>query len=61
LGIARCHLLLIEQEKFQWWLLGLAFLCASYAYYTLGFAKLAQIWALWFGLVGNLVVIIFAV
>lgn len=34
--------------------------CASYAYYTLGLAQLTGISALWFGLIGNGVVIIFA-
>lgn len=57
LGIAR-HLL-IEQgiATHQWWLFALAFLCASYAYYTLGLSQLTHISALWFGLIGNLVVI----
>ncbi len=37
--------------------LGLGFLCASYAYYTLGLEKLTGISSLWFGLFGNMVVI----
>lgn len=60
LGIGRYNLLQTELKDYQWWLYGLAFLCASYAYYTLGFAKLTNISALWFGLIGNIVVILFA-
>ncbi|MFD2571851.1 tryptophan-rich sensory protein [Spirosoma soli] len=60
LGIARYTLVDINQPKLQWWLFGLAFLCATYAYYTLGFAKLTNISPLWFGLIGNIVVILFA-
>ena len=37
--------------------LGLGFLCASYAYYTLGLEKLTGISSLWFELFGNIVVI----
>jgi tryptophan-rich sensory protein len=44
----------------SWWIVVLAILCASYAYYTIGLAKVTHISALWFGLWGNLVVIIFA-
>jgi tryptophan-rich sensory protein len=44
----------------RWWVVGLAVLCATYAYYTLGLQKLTHISALWFGLVGNLVVIVAA-
>lgn len=32
----------------------------SYAYYTLGLSQLTHISALWFGLIGNIVVILFA-
>lgn len=39
------------------WVIALAVLCATYAYYTLGLEKLTGVSALWFGLVGNLVVI----
>lgn len=60
LGIGRYNLIQSELTHYQGWLYGLAFLCATYAYYTLGFAKLTNISALWFGLVGNLLVIIFA-
>ncbi|WP_299793829.1 tryptophan-rich sensory protein [uncultured Marivita sp.] len=38
----------------------LGVLCASYAYYTLGLAQFTGISALWFGLIGNGVVILFA-
>ena len=38
-------------------LLGLAVLCAAYAYYTLGLEKLTGISSLWFGLFGNIAVI----
>ncbi|MEH6682008.1 MAG: TspO/MBR family protein [Sediminicola sp.] len=61
LGIGRYNLTLTEMNNYQWWLYGLAFLCAAYAYYTLGLAKLTNISALWFGLIGNIVVILFAV
>jgi tryptophan-rich sensory protein len=39
-------------------IIGLAVLCASYAYYTLGLAKLTGISSPWFGLWGNLLVIL---
>lgn len=38
----------------------LALVCAAYAYYTLGLAKLTGVSALWFGLFGNVVVIVLA-
>jgi len=38
-------------------IVGLAVLCASYAYYTLGLTRLTGISSLWFGLFGNLLVI----
>ncbi len=60
LGIARYHLVQNGQAAASWLLIGLAILCATYAYYTLGFAKLTGISALWFGLWGNLAVIAFA-
>lgn len=60
LGIGRYTLLQTDATQYQGWLYALAFLCASYAYYTLGFAKLTNISALWFGLIGNIVVILFA-
>ncbi len=60
LGIGRYTLVQSESTNYQWWLYGLAFLCATYAYYTLGFAKLTNISALWFGLIGNILVMLFA-
>ena len=60
LGIARHHLIQTGLNSYQWLLYGLAFLCATYAYYTLGLAKLTNSSALWFGLIGNIVVILFA-
>ncbi|MFN7119761.1 MAG: tryptophan-rich sensory protein [Saprospiraceae bacterium] len=57
LGIARYTLLKMQQPELVWLLIILAVLCATYAYYTLGLAKLTGISALWFGLIGNLVVI----
>lgn len=60
LGIARYYLVQSGHKSFQWWLFGLAFLCAAYAYYTLGLSQLTQVSALWFGLIGNIAVIIFA-
>jgi tryptophan-rich sensory protein len=61
LGLGRYFLLQTPFASYQWWLYSLAFLCATYAYYTLGFAKLTNISALWFGLAGNILVILFAV
>lgn len=60
LGIGRYNLVQTDKSNNQFWLYGLAFLCATYAYYTLGFSKLTNISALWFGLFGNIVVILFA-
>jgi tryptophan-rich sensory protein len=60
LGIARQDLVRINEGGMQWLLFGLAFLCATYAYYTLGLARLTNISALWYGLAGNIVVIVFA-
>ncbi len=60
LGVARQSLVADQQATYQWWLFGLAFLCATYAYFTLGLAKLTHISALWYGLIGNIVVILFA-
>ncbi len=60
LGFARFQLVQNGQSSASWLLIGLAILCATYAYYTLGFAKLTGISALWFGLWGNLVVIVAA-
>jgi tryptophan-rich sensory protein len=61
LGIARHHLIQTGNMNLQGLLIVLAVLCASYAYYTLGFAKLTHISALWFGFWGNVAVIAAAV
>ena len=60
LAIARHQLLLANFSSLQPWLYALAVLCATYAYYTLGLARLTGISALWFGLWGNLAVIALA-
>ncbi|MGB4770524.1 MAG: TspO/MBR family protein [Chitinophagaceae bacterium] len=60
LGIARYYLIQSGHKSFQWWLYGLAFLCAAYACYTLGLSQLTRVSALWFGLIENIAVIIFA-
>jgi tryptophan-rich sensory protein len=60
MGVARYQLLQTPQPQLQGWLFGLAFLCATYAYFTLGLAKLTHISALWFGLLGNVAVILAA-
>ena len=49
LGIGRYYLIQTSTNH-QWWLYGLALLCATYAYYTLGLAKITHVSALlWFG------------
>jgi tryptophan-rich sensory protein len=60
LGFARYTLLQASHASLQGWLFGLAFLCATYAYYTLGLVKLTQVSALWLALFGNIAVIVFA-
>lgn len=60
LGIARHSLLQNGLPHLQGWLFSLAVLCATYAYYTLGLAKLTDLSALWYGLFGNVAVILFA-
>lgn len=60
LGIARFRLIQSDLSDYQWWLFGLAFFCATYAYYTLGLQKITGVSALWFGLIGNILVILFA-
>ncbi len=60
LGVGRYYLLNSGLGNYQWWLYTLALLCATYAYYTLGLARLTGVSALWFGLMGNIVVIVFA-
>jgi hypothetical protein len=61
MGIARY--IAVKQGNHQStgnFIFGLAVVCASYAYYTLGPAKLTGISPLWFGLWGNLLVILAA-
>lgn len=61
-GDGICHYLIQSSEnaKLSWWIIGLAIMCAGYAYYTLGLEKLTGISSLWFGLFGNGLVIILA-
>lgn len=59
-GIGRYNLIQAGAQGYQWWLFGLVFLCATYAYYTLGLARVTNLSALWFGLFGNIAVIFFA-
>jgi tryptophan-rich sensory protein len=61
MGMARYKLMQTEAGPLQGWLIALAVLCATYAYDTLGLANLTGISALWYGLIGNIVVIVFAV
>jgi tryptophan-rich sensory protein len=62
LAVARYQLMDNELAKFlSVWIIALAILCAMYAYYTIGLAKVTGISPLWFGLWGNIAVIIFAV
>ncbi|WP_170067779.1 tryptophan-rich sensory protein [Neolewinella xylanilytica] len=60
LGVAHYRLGLEGPDGAQGWLVALAVLCASYAYYTLGLEKLTGVSALWYGLWGNFTVIAFA-
>ncbi|MBE9178573.1 tryptophan-rich sensory protein [Oculatella sp. LEGE 06141] len=61
LGIARYELARRNPGgNIHWLITGLAILCATYAYYTLGLSKLTGVSALWFGLVGNVAVILSA-
>ena len=59
LGIARYRVVQIGSASVidSWLLIGLGVLCAAYAYYTLGLQAITGISALWFGLIGNIVVI----
>lgn len=62
LGITRYELQKTQAEpKILWWLYGLAILCATYAYYTIGLAKITGISPLWFGLFGNALVILYSI
>jgi tryptophan-rich sensory protein len=57
LGVAHHHVQVSARAELRWYVVGLAVLCAAYAYYTLGLARLTGISSLWFGLWGNLAVI----
>lgn len=60
LALLRFKLEQIQAEDLSNMTLVLAFICASYAYYTLGLEKLTGISALKFGLAGNVLVILAA-
>ena len=59
MGLSRHHLLQIGHEELQWLLFILAFICSTYAYYTIGLSKITGISASWLGLSGNMIVILF--
>lgn len=60
LGVARSMVAGTPAPGAGWPIIALAVLCAAYAYYTLGLAKLTGVSALWYGLVGNVAVILAA-
>ena len=61
LGVARFQIIRDGfPDSLTWWIVALAVFCATYAYYTLGLAKITGISPLWFGLWGNLAVIVLA-
>ncbi|MEQ8523246.1 TspO/MBR family protein [Gracilimonas sp.] len=60
LALSRHHLLQIGHDELQWPLFILAFICAAYAYYTIGLSKVTGISVSWLGLAGNMIVILFA-
>lgn len=60
LAFLRYKLVLGNEHDLALMILVLAFICASYPYYTLGLEKLTGISALRFGLAGNILVIITA-
>jgi tryptophan-rich sensory protein len=60
LAVLRFKLIQIQADELSNLTLVLAFICASYAYYTLGLEKLTGISALKFGLAGNILVILTA-
>jgi hypothetical protein len=53
LALLRFNLVRIQADELTEMTLILAFICASYAYYTLGLEKLTGISALKWGLAGN--------
>lgn len=60
LAYLRYKLVIGNEHDMATMILVLAFICASYPYYTLGLEKLTQISALKFGLGGNILVILTA-
>jgi tryptophan-rich sensory protein len=60
LAVLRFKLIQIQADELAGMILVLAFICASYAYYTLGLEKLTGISALKLGLAGNIFVILAA-
>jgi tryptophan-rich sensory protein len=60
LAVLRYRLQLQHADTLAWMTLVLAFICATYAYYTLGLEKLTGISALKLGLAGNILVILAA-
>lgn len=49
------------KEAVGWMIVGLGVLCAAYAYYTLGLEQLTGVSSAVYGLIGNLLVIAFAI
>lgn len=60
LAFLRHKLVLGNEQDLAMMILVLAFICASYPYYTLGLEKVTGISALKFGLAGNILVILTA-
>lgn len=60
LAVLRFKLIQVQAADLAVMTLILAFICASYAYYTLGLEKLTGVSALKFGLGGNILVILVA-
>lgn len=60
LGTARWLVLRTADADGGGAIVALAVLCAAYAYYTLGLAKLTGVSALWYGLAGNVAVVLAA-
>lgn len=60
LAFLRYKLVLGNRQDLALMILALAFICASYPYYTVGLEKLTGISALKFGLAGNILVILTA-
>lgn len=60
LAILRYKLVLVHADELAKLTIGLAVVCATYIYYTIGLEKLTGISALKFGLAGNVLVILAA-